>query len=167
MLCLFWRDLLKNSEPKMRSCFFIIVKLEKVFDRVPREVIRFALRWKGVPEYLVNGVMSLYKGRKTDASVDGELSSSFSLKVGVHQGSGLSPFLFCIVIDALTEDVRDSSLMEFLYADDLEGKDKYGKWKNAVEGKGVMVNVDKTKGICSYYLGRNVVFQKWILERVC
>ena len=25
--------------------------------------------------------------------------------------------------------------------------DKYGKWKNAVEGKGLQVNVDKTKGI--------------------
>ena len=33
-------------------------------------------RWKGVPEYLVNGVMSLYKGCKTAFSVDGELSSS-------------------------------------------------------------------------------------------
>ena len=34
------------------------------------------VRWKGVPEYLVNGVMSLYKGCKTAFSVDGELSSS-------------------------------------------------------------------------------------------
>ena len=37
-----------------------------------REVICFALRWKGVPGYLVNGVMSLYKSCKTAASFDGE-----------------------------------------------------------------------------------------------
>ena len=55
----------------------------------------FALRQKGVPEYLVNGVMSLYKGCKTAVSADGELSSSFSVKVGVHQGSALSPLLSC------------------------------------------------------------------------
>ena len=52
--------------------FFIFVDLEKAFDGVPREVIRFTLRRKGVPEYLVNGVMSLYKGCKTDVSINGE-----------------------------------------------------------------------------------------------
>ena len=63
--------------------------------------------------------MSLYKGCKTAVSVDGELSSSFSVEVGIHQGSALSPLLSIIVMDVLTEDVRDVSLMEFLYADDL------------------------------------------------
>ena len=41
--------------------------------------------------------------------------------------------------------------------------DMYGRWKNAVEGKGVRVNVDKTKDICSYYSERKVVFQRSIL----
>ena len=129
------------------------VDLENIFDRVPRKVIHFALRWKGVSEYLVNGVMSLYKGGKTAVSVDGELSSSFSLKVGFHQRSALSPFLFILVMNVLTEYVRDGSLMELLYVDDLvlfeeslnEIMDKYGRWKNEVEGKGLRVNVNKTK----------------------
>ena len=59
--------------------FFVFVYLEKAFDWVPREIIRFALRWKGVSEYLVNGGMSLYKVCQTAVSVDGELSSSFSV----------------------------------------------------------------------------------------
>ena len=58
-------------------------------------------------------------------------------------------------MDLLTEDVRDGSLMELLYADDLalcgeslnDVMDKYKRWKNAVEGKGLRVNVDKTKGM--------------------
>ena len=99
--------------------------------------------------------MSLYKGCKTAVSVDGELSSSFSVKVGVHQGSALSPLLFIVVMDVLTEDVRNGSLMELLYADDLflcgeslnEVMDRYGRWKHAVEGKGLRVIVDKTKGM--------------------
>ena len=60
-----------------------------------------------------------------------------------------------MVMDVLTEDVRDGSLMELLYANNLvlcgeslnEVIDKYGRWKNAVEGKGPRVNVDKTKVI--------------------
>ena len=49
----------------------------------------------------------------------GELSSSFSVKVDVHQGFTLSPLLFIMVMDVLAEDVRDASLMELLYSDDL------------------------------------------------
>ena len=128
--------LCEKFRAKNKKLFFVFVDLEKAFDRVPMEVIRFALMWKGVPEYLVNGVMSLYKGCKTAVSVDRKLLSSFSVKVGVHQGSALSPLLFIMVMDVLTEDVRDGSLMELLYADDLvlwrdslnEVMDKYGRW---------------------------------------
>ena len=113
------RRLMEKFRAKSKKLFFVFVDLEKAFDQVSREVIRFALRQKGVPEYVVNGVMSLYEGCKTAILVDGELSSSFSVKVGVHQGSALSPLLFIMVMDVLTEDVRDGSLMELLYADDL------------------------------------------------
>ena len=149
------RRLTEKFRAKNKKLFFVFVDLEKAFDRVSREVIRFALRRKGVPEYLVNGVMSLYNGCKTAVLVDRELSSSFSVKVGVHQGSALSPLLFIMVMDVLTEDVRDGSLMELLYAEDLvlcgeslsDVMGKYKRWKNAVEGKGLRVNVDKTKGM--------------------
>ena len=58
-------------------------------------------------------------------------------------------------MDVLTEGVRHGSLKELLYADDLvlcgkslnEVMDKYGRWKNAVKGKGLRVNVNKTKGM--------------------
>ena len=41
------------------------------------------------------------------------------MKVGVLKMSTLSPPLFIMVIDVLTEDIRDNLLMELLYADDL------------------------------------------------
>ena len=113
------RRLTEKFRAKNKKLFFVFVDLEKAFDQVPREVIQFDFRWKGVPEYLVNGVMSLYEGCKTAVLVDRELSSSFSVKVGVHQGSALSPLLFTMVMDVLTEDVTDGSVMELLYADDL------------------------------------------------
>ena len=101
------------------------------------------------------GLCLFHQGCKTAVSADGELSSSFSVKVGVHQRCALSPLLLIMVMDVLTEDVRDGSLMKLLYADDLvlrgeslnEVMDKHGRWENAVEGKGLRVNVDKTKGM--------------------
>ena len=38
---------------------------------------------------------------------------------GWRQGSVLSPFLFAMVVDVVTEFVREGALSELLYADDL------------------------------------------------
>ena len=89
------RKLSEKFRAKNKKFFFIFVDLEKAFDRVRKEVIRFDLRLKGVAKYLVNGVMSLYKGCKTAVSVDRQLSSSFSVNVGVHQVSALNTLFEC------------------------------------------------------------------------
>ena len=49
----------ENFRAKNKKLLFVFVDLEKASDWVLREVIRFTLRWKGVPEYLVDGVMFL------------------------------------------------------------------------------------------------------------
>ena len=95
------------------------VNLEKAIDRVPRKVLEWAMSNKGIPEVLVRSVMSLYERTKTRVRVDSELSDEFEVKVGMHQGSVLSPFLFALVVDIVTEFARDGALSELLYADDL------------------------------------------------
>ena len=68
--------------------------LEKAFDRVRREVLRWALRKLGVVEWLIRTVMSFYTEDCTVVRTDVALSVSFEVKVGLHQGSVLSPLLF-------------------------------------------------------------------------
>ena len=51
--------------------------------------------------------------------MDSELSEEYDVKVGMHQGSILSPILFAVVVDVVTEFSRDCVLSEFLYVDDL------------------------------------------------
>ena len=41
--------------------------------------------------------------------MDSELSEEFEVKVGMHQGSVLSPFIFAVVVDAVTELARECS----------------------------------------------------------
>ena len=93
------------------------VDLEKAFDRVPREVISWAMRKLGVEEWLVSAVMSMYTVQKRWSEQSN--SKGFEVKVGMHQGSGLSPLLFVIVMEAISREFRVALTWELLYADDL------------------------------------------------
>ena len=44
---------------KKKQLNTIFVDLEKAFDRIPREVIEWALRRKGIPEGMVQAIMAL------------------------------------------------------------------------------------------------------------
>jgi len=46
-------------------------------------------------------------------------SSSFELKVGMHQCSAFNPVLFVIVMEAISREFRVALPWELLYADDL------------------------------------------------
>ena len=48
---------------------------------------------------MVRAVMSLYDGAKTRVRVGSAYSKEFEVKVGVHQGSVLSPLLFATVVN--------------------------------------------------------------------
>ena len=69
----------------------------------------------GVEEWLVSAVMSMYTGAKTVVRT----VYGFELKVVMHQGSGLSPLLFVIVMEAISREFRVALPWELLYADDL------------------------------------------------
>ena len=64
-------------------------------------------------------------------------SEEFEVKVGMHQGSVLSPSRLTIVADVVTESARESVFNEFLHVDYLglinetiEGlRNKFRKWK--------------------------------------
>ena len=77
-----------------------LVDLEMAYDRVSRKVIWWALRKLGVEEWTVRLVQGMYANARSRVG-DG-YSEEFEVKVGVHQGSILSPLLFIIVLEALS-----------------------------------------------------------------
>ena len=92
--------------------------LEKAFDRVPRVLIESSLRRKGVVECYVNAVMKMYQEVLSQVKVEGEDSKEFPVRVGIHQGSILSPLIFDVVMDVVTEEVAREG-RALMYADDL------------------------------------------------
>ena len=147
------RQLMEKHLAKRKRLYFAFVDLEKAFDRVPREVVRWALRKAGVEEWLVQAVMLLYTEAQTVVRTEAGDSKSFEVKVGVHQGSVLSPLLFAVVMDQVTKESREGLPWELLYADDLvliapskeELQRKLEAWRTSLVGKGLKVNAAKSK----------------------
>ena len=102
-----------------KPLYLAFIDLEKAFDRVPREVIWWSMRKLKIDEWLVRIVQSMYKEVRNRVRVGDEYSNSFDVRVGVYQGSVLSPLLFVIVLEALSMEFRTGCPWEIFYADDL------------------------------------------------
>ena len=61
----------------------------------------------------------MYEGSKTAVRCAVGTTESFKVKVGLHQGSALSPFLFAMIMDRLTDEVRREPTWTIMFTDDI------------------------------------------------
>ena len=148
------RQLQERYLVKKRDLWMAFVDLEKAFDRVPRDVIWWALRELGVEEHVVSVIQTMYSKASTVVKLGAGESREFEVRVGVHQGSVLSPLLFIAVLEAISRRFDRQGLpYELLYADDLviiaetkeELLERIRMWKHGMENMGLRVNMAKTK----------------------
>ena len=90
-----------------RNLHRIFIDLEKAYDRVPREVIWWVLKKKGVTKRYIELVKDMYDGTITTIKTTIGETSQFSITVGLHQRSASTPYLFAIVMDELTKHIQD------------------------------------------------------------
>ncbi|KAK3570995.1 hypothetical protein QTP86_033398, partial [Hemibagrus guttatus] len=83
-------------------------------------------------------------------------TEEFKVEEGLHQGSALSPFLFAIVMDQLSEEVRQESPWTMMFADDIvicsesreQVEENLERWRFALERRGMKVSGSKTEYMC-------------------
>ena len=54
------RQVQGKYQAKMKKLYYTFVNLEKEFDSIPREVVRWALKKFGVNEWIIRTVMAMY-----------------------------------------------------------------------------------------------------------
>ncbi|KAK3570243.1 hypothetical protein QTP86_017136 [Hemibagrus guttatus] len=119
--------------------------LEKAYDRVPREELWYCMRKSGVAEKYVRVVQDMYERSRTVVRCAVGQTEEFNVEVGLHQGSALSPFLFAIVMDQLSEEVRQESPWTMMFADDIvicsesreQVEENLERWRFALERRGM------------------------------
>ncbi|KAK3507851.1 hypothetical protein QTP70_001422 [Hemibagrus guttatus] len=150
------RILMEKYRDGQRELHCVFVDLEKVYDRVPREELWYCMRKSGVAEKYVRVVQDMYERSRTVVRCAVGQTEEFNVEVGLHQGSALSPFLFAIVMDQLSEEVRQESPWTMMFADDIvicsesreQVEENLERWRFVLERRGMKVSRSKTEYMC-------------------
>ncbi|VDP07994.1 unnamed protein product [Heligmosomoides polygyrus] len=123
------RLLIEKHREKQKAVHIAFLDLEKAFDRVPREVIWYALRHHGVPEELKECVRILYSCPKSQVQAAAGTSMKFPISVG-------KPVPWTLLY---ADDVKIAS------EDKAELERELQAWCDRLERFGLRLNVKKSE----------------------
>ena len=147
------RQIIEKKVERKQKMAVGFVDLEKAYDLVPRELVYATLRWMEVGEAEVRMIEGMYEATKARVLLGADLSNEFDVKVGLRQGSVLSPVLFNVVMELISGKIGGDALGKLMYADDLAVMASDGKeleevlrrWQAEFRRHGLKVNVEKTE----------------------
>ncbi|KAK3572644.1 hypothetical protein QTP86_001135 [Hemibagrus guttatus] len=114
-----------------RELHCVFVDLEKAYDRVPREELWYCMRKSGVAEKYVRVVQDMYERSRTVVRC-------------------------AVVMDQLSEEVRQESPWTMMFADDIvicsesreQVEENLERWRFALERRGMKVSHVQSNGEC-------------------
>ena len=147
------RQTVEKYREKQKGLHLVFIDLEKAYDRVPRQEVWRCLREKGVSEKYVRIMKDMYTEATTEVRSTVGTTKKFKVRVGLHQGSALSPYVFDIVMDVITSEVREEVPWCAMFADDIvlvdltrEGvQRKLERWREKLEDRGLKISRTKTE----------------------
>ncbi|XP_020691184.1 uncharacterized protein LOC110105860 [Dendrobium catenatum] len=125
-------EILREFKGSHKS-FCAKLDINKAFDSVSREFLIVRLLQKGFPEVFVSWIKGCISDMHFSICLNGSLEGFFNSSSGLQQGCPLSPLLFCIIVDVLSNILHSTSnaiyfkgitckenyINHLIYADDL------------------------------------------------
>ena len=145
-----------------KKLFVAFIDFRKAYDTVDRENLFYRLSKLGISGIFLNNIKALYKKTEYLVSYKNGYLNPINSNCGIKQGCPLSPMLFNIYVDDISETfdqscdpvcLTDIYLNHILYADDLVllSMTKAGlqsslnKVQNFAEKRNLSINVEKSK----------------------
>ncbi|KAK3517044.1 hypothetical protein QTP70_033834, partial [Hemibagrus guttatus] len=160
-----WKCLGEAAVEFLTSLFNRVLESERMPEEWRRSVLVLIFKNKGDVQSCSNyrgiklmshTMKDMYERSRTVVRCAVGQTEEFKVEVGLHQGSALSPFLFAIVMDQLSEEVRQESPWTMMFADDIvicsesreQVEENLERWRFALERRGMKVSGSKTEYMC-------------------
>jgi hypothetical protein len=115
-------QLFEDLENKPHEALLFFTDFKKAFDTLNHDFLFDTLKHFNFDQSIINWVKLFYKDAKSCVINNGHISPFFSIKKGVRQGCPLSPYLFILCIELLSNFVRKSPIIRGLKINGYEIK---------------------------------------------
>ena len=147
------RQLMERYREKKKDLHMVFIDLEKAYNKIPQNVMWWAVEKHKVPAKYITLIKDMYDNVVTSVRTSDVDTDDFPIKIGLHQGSALSPYLFALVMDEVTRDIQGDIPWCMLFADDVVLVDdsrtgvnrKLELWRQTLESKGFRLSRTKTE----------------------
>ena len=122
------KEILDRYNSLHSTIFTCFIDASKAFDRVNHQKLFIKLHHRGVPKVIIRILVYWYAHQSMQVKWGDSVSEPFYVGNGVRQGGILSPFLFNVYMDELSQQLNacntgcvigNSLINHLMYADDL------------------------------------------------
>jgi hypothetical protein len=143
---------MKRCREQKKDLHIVFNDLEQAYDKVPWNVIWWALQKHKVSTKYITLIKDMYYNVMTSVQTSDRDTNDFPINIGLHQGSALSSYQFALVMDEVTRDIQGGIPWCMLFTDDdvvlvdesRTGVDqKLELWRRTFEAKGFRLSRSK------------------------
>jgi hypothetical protein len=144
---------MERCRKQKKDMYMVFIDLEKAYDKVPRNVMWWALQKHNVSTKYITLIKDMYDNVVTSVRISDGDTNDFPIDIGLHQWSALSPYLFALVMHEVTREIQGGIPWCMLFADDMVLMDesrtgvdqKLELWRQTLEAKCFKLSRSKTE----------------------
>ena len=105
------KQVIEKHRDMQKELYMVCIDLEKAYIRVPRQEVWRYFREQSVPEKYVRLVKETREDARTQLKISIGVTGKITVRVGLHQGSSLSPYLFVMILDVVGRGIKEQPLV--------------------------------------------------------
>lgn len=156
------RQIAEKAIEYNKTAYICFVDLTKAFDRIKLQDVITIMKEKHVPNNIIRIIRNLNANNTTKVRVNNSLTKELPITTGIRQGDSLSPTLFNLIMDKITDNTKrfgtgyrmgNKEIKIICYADDvaLISEDEDGlqrllyNFNKEAEKYNMVISTNKTK----------------------